>query len=87
MLTPAQAIVDLRNDVATLPHPALRQALRVQLNVALAALAQRKPTLACQSMRNFSLLVQVARGRWITRPRADYLLAQSRDIRALMGCR
>jgi hypothetical protein len=86
-LTPAMAIRDLRDDVNALRGVPIRNALRMKLNLALAALAASKPRLACQSLQNFRALAWVQRGRHLTRAQADYLLAQAADIRLLIGCR
>jgi hypothetical protein len=84
VLTPQQAIRDLRADVNRLQGVAIRNALRVKLNAALAA--PNRP-LACQWLRAFSQQVRAQRGKQLTLAQADYLIAQASDIRLLLGCR
>jgi hypothetical protein len=85
-LSPEQAIRDLRADVTQLGVP-VREALRVQLDLALAALFGSNRVTACRSLLAFSRTALAQRGRQLGREQADYFIAQAADIRALIGCR
>ena len=84
VLTPEMAIRALRDDVNRLQGIAIRNALRVKLNAALAAPSGSR---ACQWLQAFINQARAQRGKLLGIAQADYLIAQARDIRLLLGCR
>jgi hypothetical protein len=83
VLTPEMAIRELMDDVDRLQGIAIRNALRVKLNAAL--VAPNMPR-ACQWLQVFINQVRAQRGKLLGIAQADYLIAQARDIRLLLGC-
>jgi hypothetical protein len=81
--TPQMAIRELRDDVDRLQGIVIRNALRVKLN---AALATPSRSGACQRLQAFINQASAQRGRMLGIAQANYLIAQARDIRLLLGC-
>jgi hypothetical protein len=84
VLTPEMAIRQLRDDVNRLQGITIRNALQVKLNAALAAPSGSR---ACQWLQAFINQARAQRGKLLGIAQADYLIAQARDIRLLLGCR
>ena len=86
-ITPAEAIADMRVDLAALPaiEDANRSALNGYLDLAAWSLGARRGPLACTAMRSFGDLV--ANPSVMTYPdRLVYFVAQTRDVLRLTGC-
>ena len=86
-ITPAEAIADLRVDLAALVaiEDAARLALNGYLDQAASAVATRYTALACDAMEAFGALIATP-GVLIYPDRVVYLSAQARDVSRLMHC-
>lgn len=87
-ITPAEAVADMRVDLAALIaiEDANRAALYADLDLAASAIAARRTAQACTALRTFGARV----GDPDVVPyadRRDYFVSQTRDVLRLLGCR
>lgn len=86
-ITPRQAIADMRVDLDALLaiEDEHRSALNSYLDAAASAVQAGDEPMACEQMRLFAALV-AAPGVILYADRVTYFVAQSRDVRRLIGC-